>query len=622
LYRYLILIWNRADAAATTAAHLVATRARTASVEWAPILDEPGLIAFHSGAGQGSSRTRIISRPPNAAAMHGERDGAVFGTLFRRGRELEAREAANGIEPSESARIVATRASHLVDHYWGRYVAVVADESRREISLLRDPTGALPCFLTSYRGVSVVFSEMESALALGLLPFSINWKYVASFVPYGALQIRETGLREVSEVQAGERLIFKEGRVERGLLWNPVQIAQESRIENPAEAVAAVRTTLKTCVHAWASLHDAVIHNLSGGLDSSIVLACLKDAPTHPSITCLHYFSPSSNEDERQYARLAAGHMNADLVEHGLDAATISLERILQIRLAPKPWFYIYDLVHSPIEAQLSADKNATGVFSGSGGDALFLQARAELAVADFLRNHGFRTGAFRVALNAARITRTSMWPILGHGLLRHLKPPARSVLGDVAQMRSLVPPAIFESARSDDSLIHPWIRGAPNISPGLLWHILCLAVPSPFYESFGGTTDIERTVVLMSQPLIELCLRIPSYVWITGGRDRAIARRAFADMLPAAITRRTQKGAIDRHNRMLLDQNEGFVREMLLDGLMVQNGLLDRERLELYIGREHSPAGFEYNEVLRQHLCTEIWLRRWSQIERRAAAA
>jgi asparagine synthase (glutamine-hydrolysing) len=113
----------------------------------------------------------------------------------------------------------------------------------------------------------------------------------------------------------------------------------------------------------------------------------------------------------------------------------------------------------------------------------------------------------------------------------------------------------------------------------------------------------------------MELCLRIPSYVWITGGRDRSIARRAFADALPHAVIRRTQKGLIDRYNRRMLDENAAFIGEMLLDGLLVKEGLLDRERLGAYIRADASPAGFEYNEVLRQHLCTEIWLRRWAAL-------
>jgi asparagine synthase (glutamine-hydrolysing) len=229
------------------------------------------------------------------------------------------------------------------------------------------------------------------------------------------------------------------------------------------------------------------------------------------------------------------------------------------------------------------------------------------------LRNHGVSPRVLRVALNAARITRTSVWPILRQGIARHLKRPVRSTLSELDSVRTLVPRAVFEAARNDDSLIHPWLADAQGIPPGLRWHIMCVSIPPAFYNSFASATEVVRTPALFSQPLIELCLRIPSYVWISGGRDRSIARDAFARDLPPVIVRRTQKGAIDRHNRKLMDQNEAFLRETLLDGLLVREGLLDRQRLERFLSRGSTALGFEYNEVLRQHLCTEMWLRRWA---------
>jgi asparagine synthase (glutamine-hydrolysing) len=140
------------------------------------------------------------------------------------------------------------------------------------------------------------------------------------------------------------------------------------------------------------------------------------------------------------------------------------------------------------------------------------------------------------------------------------------------------------------------------------------MSIPAQFYESFGGATAIERTPVLMSQPIMEACLRVPNYVWIDGGRDRSIARRAFADVLPQAIIRRTQKGLADRYNRRMLDENVAFLREMLLDGMLVREGLLDRARIEAVMSADNAGGSFEYNEVLRHHLCTEVWVRRWTQ--------
>src|SRR5262249_43983221 len=150
--------------------------------------------------------------------------------------------------------------------------------------------------------------------------------------------------REVSEVQFGERVRFQGSSVHRSLEWNPLAIAQTDPIEDPGAAVAELRHTTRACVHAWASCYAGILHNLSGGLDSSIVLSCLKDAPSHPNITCLHYFGTGPDEDERKYARMMAGRVNVELIEHQLDVKETRLEELLKLRWSSRPWFYLYEL--------------------------------------------------------------------------------------------------------------------------------------------------------------------------------------------------------------------------------------------------------------------------------------
>jgi hypothetical protein len=58
------------------------------------------------------------------------------------------------------------------------------------------------------------------------------------------------------------------------------------------------------------------------------------------------------------------------------------------------------------------------------------------------------------------------------------------------------------------------------------------------------------------------------------------------------------------------VDTNIDFIRELLLDGLLVQRGLLDRSALQRYLTRGSSPADFQYSEILQEHVCTESWLR------------
>ncbi len=609
MYRYVALISDTANDPTAAAAQNLSDRIERAP-GWARVLNERGLILLHAGAtpDTGSSTTRLLDQGA----------GAVCGRLFRLGHEIETQP--DTLSTQESAAIVSSAGRALIEQYWGRYVAFVRNAATGEVHVLRDPTACMPCFVTKLDDVTIVFSELQSILVLEALRFTINWKYIAAFVPYSALQIRATGLNEVTEVQAGERLTFRAGDSERRLLWNPLDAIRRGLIEDASAAITALEESVRRCVHAWAGQHRSIVHNLSGGLDSSIVLSCLKDAPNRPAITCLNFFAPQSREDERRFARLVATHFDAELVECALEAGTLDLQRLQHIRPAPRPWFYVYDLEHGPLEAQVAASRAASSIFSGASGDGLFVQARAELAVADYLYRHGFSAGVMRVALNAARITRTSLWPILRAGVRQRLKRPGRQSLAAADEVRTLIPADVFAAAWNDDELIHPWLVGINDIPPGLLWHVLCVSIPPAFYNSFDTPREVERTPPLFSQPLIELCLRIPSYVWISGGRDRSLIRQAFARHLPAAIVRRTRKGAINRHNRKLMDANETFLREMLLDGLLVKQGLLDRKSLESFLSRATQPLGFEYNEVLRQHLCTEVWVRQWSGFTRFSA--
>jgi hypothetical protein len=58
------------------------------------------------------------------------------------------------------------------------------------------------------------------------------------------------------------------------------------------------------------------------------------------------------------------------------------------------------------------------------------------------------------------------------------------------------------------------------------------------------------------------------------------------------------------------VDANLDFIRELLLDGLLVQRGYLNRAALERYLTRG-SPSDYQYSEILQEHVCTESWLRR-----------
>lgn len=612
MYRYVILLWDRAAPNARDTVERLSQRLQSSDPEWSSALALDGLKVLHTPGAAGLSETRLL----------GDGAGVVFGRLFARepvGAEgsasVDGAVGGAAVGGADLAAVVRSGGRALLERCWGRYVAVIRDPQSEEISVLRDPTGGLPALLTTFEGVHVVFSDVEDCAAAGVAPLTVNWKYLARFIAHSGLQVRETGLNEVTEILPGERVVFRGSRWERHIEWNPIETAQRHPLEDPEQAVVALRATTRACIQTWARGCRSIVHNLSGGLDSSIVLSCLRDECVDRPITCIHYFATGPYEDERQYARLMAAHAGVPLVERQLDPAAVPLRRLLDLRRSARPWFYLYEVEHGGFEAAIAAERGADGLFSGAGGDGVFFQAGAELAVTDHLFAHGFRCGFWDTAIDAARVSRKSIWPLLGAAIRRRLlRPPWNPTAMAMPLPRTIVSADVLKAAKQDPEFVHPWFtpEATRGVAPGILWHASSIHVPPAYYSAFSRDPSPERTFPLLSQPLVELCLRIATYVLIRSGRDRALARRAFAADLPDQIVRRRSKGRIDQHVRNILDLNLPFVREMLLDGHLVREGLLDRRNLEIYLNRERSPADFQYSEILQVHLCAETWLRRW----------
>jgi asparagine synthase (glutamine-hydrolysing) len=131
----------------------------------------------------------------------------------------------------------------------------------------------------------------------------------------------------------------------------------------------------------------------------------------------------------------------------------------------------------------------------------------------------------------------------------------------------------------------------------------------------------LDRFEPLMnSQPLTELCLRIPTYVLTAEGCERFVARQAFGGALPAEIFNRITKGGPRDAIKQLLAQNREFIRTLLLDGILVSQRLIDRERLRDALSPQPTRIRCVGIEILKL-LNTEAWLRRWSDQRQRAAA-
>jgi asparagine synthase (glutamine-hydrolysing) len=191
--------------------------------------------------------------------------------------------------------------------------------------------------------------------------------------------------------------------------------------------------------------------------------------------------------------------------------------------------------------------------------------------------------------------------------------------MDDADVRHPLIKQDVVAALQSDGSDAPPWYLSDESIPPGKQRHIAAVVRPECYYDPFGIPGDPERLAPLVSQPLIELCLRIPTYVLTSGGWDRAVARRAFTAEVPAEILHRRSKGGIEEHSAAILKRNIKFIRHLLLDGELVRNGLLDRCKVESALSGR--PSGVMKGMVkIFQYIGIEIWLNTWARRRVRAA--
>src|SRR3546814_18646327 len=71
----------------------------------------------------------------------------------------------------------------------------------------------------------------------------------------------------------------------------------------------------------------------------------------------------------------------------------------------------------------------------------------------------------------------------------------------------------------------------------------------------------------LLSQPVIEHCLAIPTWLQCAGGCDRSIARQAFKPDLPAKVIERRGKGSPQGFIYQIFYRFADEIRQRILDG-------------------------------------------------------
>jgi asparagine synthase (glutamine-hydrolysing) len=590
--------------------------------------DQGGIV--HEGpVGLVARRLRIIDLSPAGSQPYASEDGAVVcvynGEIFNHAALREELSALGHRFRGRCDGEVVVHAyeawgPRCVERFRGFFAFALWDAGRRQLLLARDRLGIKPLYY-ALAGDRLVFgSEIKAILEHPEVPRAMDVQSMYHYLGYEFVPGPATMFQGIRKLPPGTIALCQDGRLEVEPYW---ELAFEDSLEDEATLARRIRDGLRDAVHAWmmSDVPEGVF--LSGGLDSTAVLAFAREATAGPLPTfTLGYDDPSFSEWE--YAREAARHYGTD--HHEIRVAPVTPEVIEQV-----VWHLdepMTDLSSVPLFLLCrAARRQVTVCLSGEGGDEVFI-------------------GYDRfVASKAERLYR-----LLPRPIRRGLIEPLVTRLPDQEQKKgpAVVLRRFIEGARLDPAGGHMrWqYFGSPALDARLFREHVLAAVDRDRFrpvrralercrssrrldrEIFVDTRftmpdsvlmkvdkmsmahALEVRVPLLDHHLVELAATIPPRLKFPGFRTRAIYRRALQGVLPPKILARGKQGYSLPLKQWLRHELREYMVQVLA-GSDVIRAHFDRAGVDALVA-EHLSRRANHNHTLWALMNLTLWHRRF----------
>lgn len=555
------------------------------------ILSRPGVLVF----GNQDDPRWSIAIDRSATLL-------LVGAVFDRASLSEA-----GAGSADPDRLAGIDDQAIFREAWGAFVAIRRRVGPPHLTFLRDPSGALPALVAEGEGFILASSALPRWLreASGVKP-AIDIATLAQALANPLLPSHRSLLRGVHQLPAGCAIDWDGTAVGAARkLWPLPDILRDPSPEEPG-APQRMRSAVIGCIRALASRHDRLTLELSGGLDSAIVLGAIASAPKPPDISCVNFAVAHAGGDERSEARSVAERWQTRLVEMTAEAQELRFEDLLAGEQPVEPVLFGLDPILERASIGVAQAFEASGIFTGQGGDAIFCNLPTAFVAVDYARAVGWPALWSRVAYDAAQRAHCSIWRVQRMMLADRLSPrrPPREDLPGM-QLGTSVRNA------SPGALRHPWLSGDAGMAPARQMQFEAISNCQHFNSPTWRSGAAALVHPLLAQPIVEACLAIPTYRLAQGSGNRALARALFADWLPDIVRTRRDKGDASNYYRRAVVENLPYLRDLLLNGTLVAHDLLDCDGIDAAL-REESLIWTHESRLIVAYASFEAWARYW----------
>ena len=537
-----------------------------------------------------------VARPSSGGRAH---CALVFDGRIDNRKELIADLRDHGVDAStdDAGLVLAAYAawgSACPSKLVGDFAFGLWDGAARRLLCARDPLGVRPLYVLVRDGLVAFASQLGQLLAVCAQTPPLDMEYVADRLALGVDRpgSGRTPYRGLSRLEPGHRLVARNGRVriERYWEWRARPADLHGR---EADHVERFRDTFADAVASRASGAEVVWSELSGGLDSSSIVAVAARRPGRPRLSALSVvFGESTLSDERHWAAAVA---RASGVERR-DVDGDLHHPFSRLRAAVRHWEEPHAAAaffgaHRQYR-RLMAGRGVPVLLSGIGAEAVVLSKHQEpVHLADLLRRgrpvQFFREldrwqRALKMPLSNL-LLQYCLRPLLGRPRIGRGRPPAMHawVAGRFADTWGLAERARYGSAPRPG-------RGAAD-----QWHIERVAWITGFLLRGYLEKACDLRYPFLHRPLVELALAAPWSLKAAPGEPKAILRRAMRGILPERVRRRARNASTGHAAYNGLRKEWPALERVVASSMLVELGVVDRERLwnAMHLARQgHAP--------------------------------
>ena len=588
------------------------------------------------GVALGIQRLRVIDLETGDQPISNE-DGTVVVVLngeiynYRELRnELESkghRFATNG-DTETIVHLYEEHGKDCVRHLHGMFAFALWDARRRQLLIGRDRVGKKPLYY-ALDGERLSFaSELQALLEDETVSREVDPAAVDSYLAYGYVPAPATAFRAVGKLPPAHTIVWRDGRVDLDRYWSldyGTKLAGLSEDEACERIRSAVRAATRRRMVADVPLGAF----LSGGIDSSTVVAAMAEASSSPVKTFSIGFDRQPF-DELAHARRIAELFETEHHEFVVRPAAVEvLPRIVRHHGEP---FADSSAIPSYYLAEMTR-RHVTVALNGDGGDEAF--GGYSRYVANSLAGR-----IDRVPLGIRRPMAALGGSLPAGGAISSPVQRARRLLGNLAldpaeryaryvqifdgEQRNALYTDEFSAALggSDalETIVAPW-----QAASGLDVRDIMLEVDSATYLPGDLIAKIDIATMahalearspLLDHEVLELAAALPAELKIRGREKKWILRRAMRGWIPDEILDRPKQGFSVPVSDWLRDELSAWAREVLLDRGTLARGWFRERGVRDMLGRHAAGWDAEAPRIWSL-LMLELWQR--EVVERRA---